>query len=335
MAYGTGRCMCHAHQRIPFEADDVVAMVRKVFDGRVVFHDGDEQLAPGLTLHHIGGHSMGLQCVRVKTRRGHVVLAADATHLYAHVNEGRVFPITYSVAENAGRIRDDEEAGRLAGSHHSGPRPGRPEALSGGESRSRELDHRFRVVAMRMKLLIVALLLAAGPLLAQTKPVATKPAPRLPNGQPDFAGLWQGGGPISDISQGLPKGETMPLLPAARRSWSAHCPRTIRKPTACRPACRASRPIRGASCRRRRTSSFSSKATSTATGRSSWTAGKHPADPDPTWYGHSIGRWEGDTLVVDTVGFNDKFWFDFNGHPHTERAAHDRALYAEGLSARW
>ena len=99
MAYGTGRCMCHAHQRIPFESDDVVAMVRKVFDGRVAFHDGDEQLAPGLTLHHIGGHSMGLQCVRVKTRRGHVVLAADATHLYAHVNEGRVFPITYSVAE--------------------------------------------------------------------------------------------------------------------------------------------------------------------------------------------------------------------------------------------
>jgi len=99
MAYGTGRCMCHAHQRIPFEADDVVAMVRKVFDGRVAFHDGDEQLAPGLTLHHIGGHSKGLQCVRVKTRRGNVVLAADATHLYAHVNEGRVFPITYSVAE--------------------------------------------------------------------------------------------------------------------------------------------------------------------------------------------------------------------------------------------
>ena len=46
---------------------------------------------------------------------------------------------------------------------------------------------------------------------------------------------------------------------------------------------------------------------------------KHPADPDPTWYGHSIGNWDGDTLVVDTVGFNDKFWFDFAGHPHTEQ----------------
>jgi hypothetical protein len=45
----------------------------------------------------------------------------------------------------------------------------------------------------------------------------------------------------------------------------------------------------------------------------------HPADPDPSWYGHSIGHWEGKTLVVDTVGFNDKFWFDYKGHPHTEK----------------
>ena len=99
MAYSTGRCMCHAQIRFPFEADDVVAMVRKVFAGRVAFHDGIEELAPGIVLHHIGGHSKGLQCVRVKTRRGHVVLASDATHLYAHINEGRVFPVTYSVAE--------------------------------------------------------------------------------------------------------------------------------------------------------------------------------------------------------------------------------------------
>jgi glyoxylase-like metal-dependent hydrolase (beta-lactamase superfamily II) len=99
MMYATGRYMCHGHQRIPFEADDVVAMVRRVFDDRVVFHNGDEQLAPGLTVHHVGGHSMGLQCLRVATRRGHVVLAADATHLYSHIEQGRVFPVCYSVAE--------------------------------------------------------------------------------------------------------------------------------------------------------------------------------------------------------------------------------------------
>jgi len=46
---------------------------------------------------------------------------------------------------------------------------------------------------------------------------------------------------------------------------------------------------------------------------------KHLADPDPTWYGDSIGSWDGDTLVVDTIGFNDKFWFDFRGHPHSEQ----------------
>jgi glyoxylase-like metal-dependent hydrolase (beta-lactamase superfamily II) len=99
MAYSTGRCMCHPEIRIPFEADDVVAMVRKVFAGRVVFHDGTDALAPGITVHHIGGHSKGLQCVRVKTRRGHVVLASDTSHLYAHFREGRVFPVTCSVAD--------------------------------------------------------------------------------------------------------------------------------------------------------------------------------------------------------------------------------------------
>ena len=99
MAYATGRYMRHAHMRIPFEADDVVAMVRKVFANRVVFHDGDQQIAPGITVHRVGGHSKGLQCVRVKTRRGHVVLASDASHLYAHFQEGRVFPVTYNIGD--------------------------------------------------------------------------------------------------------------------------------------------------------------------------------------------------------------------------------------------
>ena len=99
MAYATGRCMCHPVMRIPFEVDDVVAMVRKVFSGRVQFHKGTWEIAPGITLHKVGGHSKGLQCVRVKTRRGHVVLASDASHLYAHLEQARVFPVTYNVAD--------------------------------------------------------------------------------------------------------------------------------------------------------------------------------------------------------------------------------------------
>jgi glyoxylase-like metal-dependent hydrolase (beta-lactamase superfamily II) len=99
MAYATSRYMCHAHMRIPFEVEDVVAMVRKVFAERVVFHEGTEQLVPGVTVHRIGGHSKGLQCVRVKTRRGRVVLASDASHLYGHIDAGRVFPVTYNVGD--------------------------------------------------------------------------------------------------------------------------------------------------------------------------------------------------------------------------------------------
>jgi len=44
----------------------------------------------------------------------------------------------------------------------------------------------------------------------------------------------------------------------------------------------------------------------------------HPKDAPPTYYGHSTGKWDGDTLVIDTVGFNDKFWMDRQGTPHTE-----------------
>jgi glyoxylase-like metal-dependent hydrolase (beta-lactamase superfamily II) len=50
-------------------------------------------------VHRIGGHSMGLQCVRVKTLRGHVVIASDAAHLYAHLEQGRVFPVVYNVGD--------------------------------------------------------------------------------------------------------------------------------------------------------------------------------------------------------------------------------------------
>jgi len=45
----------------------------------------------------------------------------------------------------------------------------------------------------------------------------------------------------------------------------------------------------------------------------------HPADPNPAWYGHSIGRWDGDTLVVDRVAFNPRVWLDIEAHPHSDK----------------
>jgi hypothetical protein len=54
--------------------------------------------------------------------------------------------------------------------------------------------------------------------------------------------------------------------------------------------------------------------------RQVWMDGRaHPKNPNPIWMGYSIGNWEGDTLVVDSVGFNDKTWLDDVGHPHTEQ----------------
>ena len=164
---------------------------------------------------------------------------------------------------------------------------------------------------------IVCVFIVAAPLLAQAP--APRPAPKLPNGQPDFSGLWQGGGSINDISQALPKGETLPLLPSARKILES----------------RLSKDDPHANCLPSgvpRVAPYPWRIVQTPTHifflfegnihsyRQIFMDGRpHPADPDPTWYGHSIGRFEGDTLVIDTVGFNDKFWFDFAGHPHTEK----------------
>jgi glyoxylase-like metal-dependent hydrolase (beta-lactamase superfamily II) len=83
-------------------------MVRRVYEDRVRFHDGEGEVAPGVTVHLIGGHTMGMQAVRVKTRGGWLVLASDASHFYANMEQTRPFPIVWSVAgmvEGYGRLR--------------------------------------------------------------------------------------------------------------------------------------------------------------------------------------------------------------------------------------
>jgi glyoxylase-like metal-dependent hydrolase (beta-lactamase superfamily II) len=99
MAFCTGRCMCHPNLRRSFEEDDVTAMVGRLFRGRVQFHNGADELAPGITVHHVGGHTDGLQVMRVKTERGWVVLAADASHFYANFEQMRAYPTVYNVGD--------------------------------------------------------------------------------------------------------------------------------------------------------------------------------------------------------------------------------------------
>jgi len=98
-SYATGRCMCHPALRGPYGVEDVVSFVRKLYAGRVVFHNGVSELTPGLSVHHVGGHTAGLQVVRVWTQRGWVVVASDATHLYGNIDRGIPFPAVYNVGD--------------------------------------------------------------------------------------------------------------------------------------------------------------------------------------------------------------------------------------------
>jgi glyoxylase-like metal-dependent hydrolase (beta-lactamase superfamily II) len=97
MAYATGKCMCEAAMSKPFTAEHVCQVVRKVFAGRVQFHDGDGEIAPGVTVHNCPGHTKGLQSIRVKTARGYVVLAVDAAHMYENIEKRKPFSITIDV----------------------------------------------------------------------------------------------------------------------------------------------------------------------------------------------------------------------------------------------
>jgi glyoxylase-like metal-dependent hydrolase (beta-lactamase superfamily II) len=99
MHYATGRHMGEERHRFAYEVEEVVGMVRRVYENRVRFHSGDEEIAPGVSLHLIGGHTMGMQAVRVATRRGWLVLASDASHFYANMEQTRPFPIVFSVAD--------------------------------------------------------------------------------------------------------------------------------------------------------------------------------------------------------------------------------------------
>ncbi len=93
MAYATGRYMAEHEVGRHYTAGHVAGMVERVFAGRVAFHDGDAELAPGLSLHLLGGHTLGMQAVRVRTRIGWIVLASDATHYYENFETGRPFYI--------------------------------------------------------------------------------------------------------------------------------------------------------------------------------------------------------------------------------------------------
>jgi glyoxylase-like metal-dependent hydrolase (beta-lactamase superfamily II) len=113
MAFWTGRYACRREFRHSVEVDDVVAVVRAGYKGRLRFVDGDAEVAPGVRVHLVGGHSAGLQAVTVDTERGLVVLAIDAAHFYENLEKDAPFAVLHDLAGMYGAFdRLHELAGR-------------------------------------------------------------------------------------------------------------------------------------------------------------------------------------------------------------------------------
>ena len=146
------------------------------------------------------------------------------------------------------------------------------------------------------------------------------PVPRKLNGQPDLTGVWLRRTGVANIAQLLPPGEKMPLLPETLKRMRAlkaqedpqlHC-LPLATPRA------APYPFRIVETRTHLfilTESVHGYRQVFMDGRT------HPSADELqlSWHGHSTGSWQGDTLVVDTVGFNDLTWMDNYGHLHSNR----------------
>ena len=130
MSYVTGRCMCSRLLRRGYEVDDVVHLVRSVFADKVAFADEHCVITDGLSVHRVGGHTGGSQVVRVWTRRGWVVLASDAAHLFLNVRKARAVSVGLPRRRDDGGIPNDPASrGWFVGSRDSRSRSARDAAV--------------------------------------------------------------------------------------------------------------------------------------------------------------------------------------------------------------
>ena len=146
-------------------------------------------------------------------------------------------------------------------------------------------------------------------------PAPPGPTPRTPEGKPDLSGVWFAQRPV-DLGkpEPLPWAEALMRERAANNSKDAPGSRCLSRGIL---AAGALFPYKLVQTRTLLVMLFEDDIPSH---RQVFLDGRaHPKDPNPSWMGHSIGHWEGDTLVVDTIGFNDRSWLDAQGHPHTEK----------------
>jgi len=157
--------------------------------------------------------------------------------------------------------------------------------------------------------------------------IANRPTPRMPDGHPDLQGPWTWSGAKAEGEKTEEKPNELPLLP-----WAKALKDNRKEQNEPYLFCAPMGILRHNPFPWNFIQSTTSKGPGTiymvfenggggAVRQVFMDGRKHP-DPDdliPTWWGHSTGRWEGDTLVVDTVGYNDKSWLDSRGTPHTDK----------------
>jgi len=179
---------------------------------------------------------------------------------------------------------------------------------------------------LRFTALTAAALLALGLVASarqDSKSAVSKPAPRQANGKPDFSGVWDHPY-VPDMTKsgrnqrGL---ADLPFTPAGLEDWKKYDAANGDYTGSCLPygmtrSMNSPFPFQIMQDDRKVALLFE---------LNTWfylvpVDGRPlPKDPDPTWFGTSVGRWDGDTLVVDTVGFNGYTRLDTIGHPHSDQ----------------
>lgn len=155
------------------------------------------------------------------------------------------------------------------------------------------------------------------------KPNLFAPTPHTSDGKPDLTGVWNGPGPGSydrNIARDLKPSDIQPWAEALYqqrvRDMGKDAPRAncLPDPFVYYHMVDLARIVQTPGL-----IVVLYQGTTNSVHRTIFTDGRPlPADPNPTWMGYSIGKWEGDTLVVETAGFNDRGWLDIEGHPHSE-----------------
>ena len=159
------------------------------------------------------------------------------------------------------------------------------------------------------------------PRLTDGKPNLSAPAPRTADGKPDLSGVWRGAGPLYrfNIAQDLKAEDIQPWAEALFLERV----RNNRKDSPLARCLPVSIPFQNffnlARIVQTPAMSLILYESPNSPHRTVFTDGRDlPKDPNPSWFGYSVGRWDGDTFVVTTAGFNDLGWLDSAGHPQTE-----------------